>query len=80
MKKIIGFAAVTAILALSCGKERTCECRTQFESEGGVYSIHYADTLISGGKKKAAKVCNGLDSDRYLVNGQVTWLNCEIKE
>ena len=64
MKKIIGLVFSLSIFAISCKKDRVCECTTTPSSGGGtiVYKITYFDAK----KNDARKLCT-LEATQEVV-------------
>ncbi len=73
MKKVLAVAVFAAFGLMSCKKDYTCECTTDF---GGVSST--TSLTINNTKKKAKDACDGLESSAS-VGGTTSSTTCVIK-
>ncbi len=80
MKKILLLVAVAGLVAVSCRKDRTCECKTTSDAPGFVSSTTVY-TIKEAKKKDFAKQCVSYTNKQLTpVAGTVTTgQDCEVK-
>lgn len=75
MKKVIMIAAVAALTAVSCAKDRTCTC-TQTNSANSTSTTNTV-TLVNNTKGQAKANC--ITTKQTATNGTVYTNTCELK-
>jgi hypothetical protein len=76
MKKVILFAAVIGLSAVSCTKDRVCTC-TESSTATGSTSQTYSYTLVGSTKGQAKANC--VSTKETGSTGIVTTTDCKLK-
>ena len=76
MKKLVLFAAVASMAAVSCSKDRTCTCTTSVSGNGASASSTDVITLVGSTKSQAKANC--VSTKQTYTTGTIVTSDCKL--
>lgn len=76
MKKLVLFAAVASMVAISCSKDRTCTCTTTVSGNGASASSTDVITLVGSTKSQAKANC--VSTKQTYTTGTIVTSDCKL--